>query len=70
METYERLRDLVGADKIARVIPGHDMQTFIRHRNWLTGLNPVAEVHLAKGEASRKGNGAPFVPPESVTASA
>ena len=70
VETYERLRDLVGADKIARVIPGHDMQTFIRHRNWLTGLNPVAEVHLAKGEVSRKGNGAPFVPPESVTASA
>jgi hypothetical protein len=29
------------------------MRVFTRHRNWLTGLNPVAEVHLAMGETSR-----------------
>jgi len=33
--------------------PGHAMQVFTCHRNWLSGLNPVAEVHLAEGEPSR-----------------
>jgi glyoxylase-like metal-dependent hydrolase (beta-lactamase superfamily II) len=53
MGTYRRLRDLVGVDHLERVIPGHDMEIFKRHRNWLSGLNPVAEVHLATGEVSR-----------------
>ena len=51
--TYDRLKTLVGAEQLERIVPGHDMRVFTRHRNWLTGLNPVAEVHLAKGEASR-----------------
>ncbi len=53
MSTYRRLRDLVGPDHLERVIPGHDMDIFKRHRNWLSGLNPVAEIHLATGERSR-----------------
>ena len=53
MKTYERLRSLVGAERLQRIIPGHDMEIFSRHRNWMAGLNPVAEVHLAEGEASR-----------------
>lgn len=53
MSTYERLRGLVGEERLERIIPGHDMQIFSRHRNWMAGLNPVAEVHLADGEPSR-----------------
>jgi glyoxylase-like metal-dependent hydrolase (beta-lactamase superfamily II) len=53
MATYERLRSLVGEGRLERVIPGHDMGIFSRHRHWLSGLNPVAEVHLAAGERSR-----------------
>jgi len=53
MKAYERLRALVGPDELQRIVPGHDMQVFTRHRNWISGLNPVAEVHLAEGEESR-----------------
>lgn len=53
MKIYERLKSLVGAERLQRIIPGHDMQIFSRHRNWVAGLNPVAEVHLAAGEPSR-----------------
>ena len=53
LETFERLRRLVGADRLERIVPGHDMEIFKRHRSWTAGLNPVAEVHLAAGEASR-----------------
>lgn len=55
MKTYERLRALVGEDRLSRVIPGHDMQIYSRHPSWTAGLHPVAEVHLAKGESSRIG---------------
>jgi len=51
--TYDKLKALVGPDQLERIVPGHDMRVFTRHRNWLTGLNPVAEVHLASGETSR-----------------
>jgi N-acyl homoserine lactone hydrolase len=53
MKTYEILRGLVGSDHLERIVPGHDMEIFRRHRAWTAGLNPVAEVHLAKGEATR-----------------
>lgn len=53
LRTYERLRRLVGADRLERIVPGHDMALFERHRSWIAGLNPVAEVHLAAGETSR-----------------
>jgi N-acyl homoserine lactone hydrolase len=53
LRTFERLRDLVGADRLQRIVPGHDPEIFTRHHSWTAGLNPVAEVHLAAGEASR-----------------
>jgi N-acyl homoserine lactone hydrolase len=53
IRTFERLRDLVGADRLQRIIPGHDMEIFRRHKSWVAGANPVAEVHLAAGETSR-----------------
>lgn len=53
MRTYERLRSLVGDDHLDRIVPGHDMEIFRRHRSWIAGRNPVAEIHLASGEAKR-----------------
>ncbi|HEY5340337.1 MAG TPA: N-acyl homoserine lactonase family protein [Candidatus Aquilonibacter sp.] len=54
MRTFEQLRDLVGADRIDRVVPGHDMEIYRRHPSWTVGENPVAEIHLAAGERSRR----------------
>jgi hypothetical protein len=41
-------------DKLPRVVPGHDMEVFKRNVSWTVGLNPVAELHLAPGEKSRR----------------
>jgi hypothetical protein len=57
MKTYDRMRALVGGDHLSHIIPGHDMQIYSRHPSWATGLHPVAEINLAKGEASRVGRG-------------
>jgi N-acyl homoserine lactone hydrolase len=53
MTVFERLRDLVGADNLDRIVPGHDMQIYVRHPSRVIGKNPVAEIHLAAGEGSR-----------------
>ena len=53
MRTLERLRTLVGPERLERIVPGHDMEVFARHRSWTAGSNPVAEVHLAAKERSR-----------------
>jgi len=53
LAAYERLRGVVGAHRLERIVPGHDMAIFERHRSWIAGMNPVAEVHLAQGEPSR-----------------
>jgi N-acyl homoserine lactone hydrolase len=53
LKTYQRMRAVVGAEGLSRVIPGHDMQIYQRHPSWTAGLHPVAEMHLAKGEPSR-----------------
>ena len=53
LKTYDRLRGLVGANHLERIVPGHDMEVFRRNRSWTAGLNPVAEIHLAAGEATR-----------------
>jgi N-acyl homoserine lactone hydrolase len=53
MKTYRHLLDVVGAEKLERIIPGHDPQIFNRHPSWISGLHPVAEVHLAQGEPTR-----------------
>ena len=55
MRTYERLRALVGEDRLQRIVPGHDMEIYARHPSWTSGLHPVAEIHLAAGETSRLG---------------
>jgi glyoxylase-like metal-dependent hydrolase (beta-lactamase superfamily II) len=63
MKTYGHIRALVGEDRLARVVPGHDMDIYQRHPSWTAGLHPVAEIHLAAGEPSRVGGaGAKSVP--------
>lgn len=53
MRTLARMRDVVGDAQLDRIVPGHDMRIFTRHRSWAAGPNPVAEIHLAAGEPSR-----------------
>ncbi|MGP0089811.1 MAG: N-acyl homoserine lactonase family protein [Xanthobacteraceae bacterium] len=52
LDTYDRIKRLVGEDKLERIVPGHDMELFRRLPNWVAGQNPVAEVHLAAGQRS------------------
>ena len=56
IETYRRLRALLN-DDVDRIVPGHDPELFERHPSWTAGHNPVAEIHLAKGAASRRPSG-------------
>jgi glyoxylase-like metal-dependent hydrolase (beta-lactamase superfamily II) len=53
MKVLERMSGVVGPN-LPRVVPGHDMEVFKRNVNWAAGLNPVAELHLAPGEKSRR----------------
>lgn len=53
VETYDRLKALVGDGRLERIVPGHDMRVYELHRSRLFGPNPVAEVHLAAGDTSR-----------------
>ncbi len=53
MKVLEKMTEIIG-DKLPRVVPGHDMEVFARNVNWIAGLNPVAELHLASGEKSRR----------------
>ncbi len=53
MKVFERMNGVVGAN-LPRVVPGHDMEVFKRNPNWTAGLNPIAELHLAAGEKSRR----------------
>ena len=53
IETYAHLKDLVGPDRVERIVVGHDMQVFDRHRSWTAGANPLAEIALAAGETTR-----------------
>ncbi len=53
IETYRRLRALLG-DDIGRIVPGHDPELFERHPSWVAGHHPVAEIHLAAGETTRR----------------
>lgn len=57
IETYRSIRALLD-DDIDRIVPGHDPELFERHPSWVVGHNPVAEVHLAAGETSRRPSGA------------
>jgi glyoxylase-like metal-dependent hydrolase (beta-lactamase superfamily II) len=53
VKVLEKMSDVVGPN-LPRVVPGHDMEVFKRNVNWLVGPNPVAELHLAPGEKSRR----------------
>lgn len=47
----ERLRQVAGGD-FARLLPGHDMEIFARHRSGVSHGVKVAELHLASNHAS------------------
>jgi len=53
VKVLEKMSDVVGPH-LPRVVPGHDMEVFKRNVNWMVGPNPVAELHLAPGEKSRR----------------
>ncbi|MEX0730561.1 MAG: N-acyl homoserine lactonase family protein [Aquisalimonadaceae bacterium] len=44
LETYEEMLSVVDGD-LGRVVVGHDMEIFSRHRSEVIGANPVAFVH-------------------------
>ena len=52
IEGYRRLTDLVGRDRLERIVVGHDMEVFRRHKSWVAGSNPIAEICLAAGRES------------------
>lgn len=54
LDCYERIKATVGHDRLDRIVPGHDMNLFRRAPSWTKGQNPVAEVHLAAGQASMR----------------
>ena len=49
---YEHLTGLVGRERLDRIVVGHDMDVFTRHKSWIAGSNPVAEICVAPGHAS------------------
>ena len=55
MRVFEKMNTIIG-DKLPRVVPGHDMEVFKRNVSWTIGPNPVAELHLASGEKTRRPN--------------
>jgi glyoxylase-like metal-dependent hydrolase (beta-lactamase superfamily II) len=51
MEEIERIRKVAG-DDLARLLPGHDIAIFDRHRSGHSHGVRLAELHLAPGHAS------------------
>jgi N-acyl homoserine lactone hydrolase len=52
LDTYRRVKATIGEGSTERVVPGHDMGLFRRFPSWISGGNPVAEVHVASGQRS------------------
>ncbi|HVL58678.1 MAG TPA: N-acyl homoserine lactonase family protein [Burkholderiaceae bacterium] len=50
LATYEQMLEVVGGD-LNRIVVGHDMQIFERHRSEVIGSNPFAAVHVAAAAA-------------------
>lgn len=48
---FRRFREVAGAD-LARLVPGHDIEIFRRHRSGERGGNRFIEANLAAGHAS------------------
>ena len=57
IDCYRRIRATVGGE-LERIVPGHDPLLFERHPSWTVGINPTAEIHVARGDYSRAGAGA------------
>jgi glyoxylase-like metal-dependent hydrolase (beta-lactamase superfamily II) len=53
LATFRRMLDAVDG-RVDRIIPGHDMEIFKRFPSWIDGGNPIAEIHLAAGDRSRR----------------
>ncbi len=53
IDVYRDIRAVL-AERIDRIVPGHDPELFERHPSWIAGHNPVAELVLAAGETSRR----------------
>jgi N-acyl homoserine lactone hydrolase len=51
LEEIERIRKVAG-DDLARLLPGHDIEIFKRHRSGESHGIKVAELHLASGHKS------------------
>lgn len=51
MEEIERIRKVAG-DDLARLLPGHDIEIFSRHRSGHSHGVRLAELHVAPGHAS------------------
>jgi N-acyl homoserine lactone hydrolase len=51
LEEIERIRKVAG-DDLARLLPGHDIEIFDRHRSGYSHGVRLAELHLAAGHAS------------------
>ena len=52
LAAYREINQLLGGDT-QRLVPGHDPLVFERHPSWVAGLNPLAEINLAEGTASK-----------------
>ena len=48
---FRRFKEVAGAD-LARLVPGHDIEIFKRHRSGERGGSPFIEVNLADGHQS------------------
>ncbi len=53
IEIYQDISALLEG-RIDRIVPGHDPELFDRHPSWIAGHHPVAELHLAAGDVSRR----------------
>jgi glyoxylase-like metal-dependent hydrolase (beta-lactamase superfamily II) len=53
IDTYREIRRLL-QDEVNRIVPGHDLELFERHPTWTAGHHPVAEIHVAANQRSRR----------------
>jgi N-acyl homoserine lactone hydrolase len=53
MATYLHLKKFLKG-QINRIVPGHDPEIFTRHPTWMSGKNPVAELHVANSVGPRR----------------
>jgi hypothetical protein len=51
LREMKRIKDVAG-DDLARLLPGHDLEIFTRHRSGSPHGTRVAELYLAPGQTS------------------